>query len=141
MAVVWGIGIIFFLILEASTVQFVCIWFAGGALGALIAALLGASSVLQVLIFAILSAVLLALSRPLVRKKLAVKKEPTNADRLIGQTFPLTEDADNLQNTGCLVANGVTWSVRTKENEIILKGTPVTVVDISGSKLIVINKN
>ncbi len=140
MAVVWGIGIIFFLILEASTVQFVCIWFAGGALGALIAALLGASSVLQVLIFAALSALCLALSRPLVRKKLALEKEPTNADRLIGQTFPLTEDVDNLQNTGCLIANGITWSVRSQDDEIIPKGTLVTVVEISGSKLIVINK-
>ena len=50
-AVVWLILMVVFLIAEASTVSLVSLWFAFGALGALIASLLGAQLWIQILIF------------------------------------------------------------------------------------------
>lgn len=140
MGYVWFLGIILFLALEAVTVQFVCIWFAGGAFGALIASLLGAEAIAQVTVFAVLSAILLILSRPLVKKKLARPGEPTNADRLIGQEALIAEEVNNTLSTGQLTINGVAWSVRSEDGSIISKGTLVTIKAISGAKLIVAKK-
>ena len=136
MGFVWFIGIIIFAILEAATFQFVSIWLAGGALGALIAFLLGAGPTVQVLVFALVSAVLLVLSRPLV-KKMRRQKEPTNADRLIGQKALLTEEVNNDLSTGKLTVNDVVWSVKSEDGQPIEKGTMVTIKAISGVKLIV----
>ena len=136
MGYVWFIGIIVFAILEAVTFQFVSIWFAGGALGALIAYLLGAGLTVQIWVFALVSAVLLVLSRPLV-KKMRRRKEPTNADRLIGQKALLTEEVNNDLCTGKLSINDVVWSVKSEDGQPIEKGTMVTIKEIRGVKLIV----
>ena len=105
-------------------------------MGALIAFLLGAGPTVQVLVFALVSAVLLVLSRPLV-KKMRRQKEPTNADRLIGQKVLLTEEVNNDLSTGKLTVNDVAWSVKSEDGQPIEKGTMVTIKAISGVKLIV----
>ena len=137
MGYVWLAGIIIFFILETVTVQLVCIWFAGGALGGLIAALCGANALTQVFIFTIVSAVLLVCSRPFIKKKLDRPKEPTNADRLIGQVFPLTEEVNNTTGTGKIMVNGIEWSVKSADGSMIENNSSVKVKQISGSKLIV----
>ena len=63
----WLIAIVVFLLLEAATFQFICIWFAGGALGSLVASMLGASLNVQMIVFFIVSALLLVLTRPFVK--------------------------------------------------------------------------
>lgn len=137
MGYVWMAAIIVFVVVEAATFQFVSIWFAGGALGALIAYLLGASLLGQVTAFALVSALLLILSRPLVKKLVKQRKEPTNADRLIGQKALVSEDVNNDLATGKLTVNDVVWSVKSEDGSIIKKGTMVTIKAISGVKLIV----
>ena len=137
MGYVWMAAIIAFVVVEAATFQFVSIWFAGGALGALIAYLLGASLLGQVTAFALVSALLLILSRPLVKKLVKQRKEPTNADRLIGQKALVSEDVNNDLATGKLTVNDVVWSVKSEDGSIIKKGTMVTIKAISGVKLIV----
>ena len=53
---------------EAATVQLVTVWFAVGGVAGLIAYAAGLEIWLQILIFAIVSAVALAVTRPLVKK-------------------------------------------------------------------------
>ena len=137
MGYVWFIGIIIFAVLEAMTFQFVSIWFAGGSLGALIAYLFGAGLTVQIWVFALVSAVLLILTRPILKKLLKQRKEPTNADRLIGQKALITEKVNNDLSTGKLMVNDVVWSVKSEDGQIIEKGTMVTIKAISGVKLIV----
>lgn len=55
-----------------------------GRLAALIAALLGAGVLAQVVVFAVVSAVALAATRPLVRRMTHGKAVATNADRVLG---------------------------------------------------------
>jgi membrane protein implicated in regulation of membrane protease activity len=63
---VWlGVAVVL-AIIEGMTVGLVCIWFAVGALAALVCAILGAGLAVQLAVFAAVSALALALTRPLV---------------------------------------------------------------------------
>ena len=62
-----GAAVVFGLI-EAATAALVSVWFVGGAVAALLVSLLGGALWLQILLFLAVSAVILALTRPLVRK-------------------------------------------------------------------------
>ena len=135
--IVWVIGIVVFLLLEAATYQFICIWFAGGALGALIFWALGFGMNVQISAFFIVSALLLVLTRPLVRKITANRKVKTNVDVIPGKICLVTEEINNLSETGKAKLEGMEWTARSKNGEIIKEGSTAEVVEVSGVKLIV----
>lgn len=137
MGVMWFIAIIAFVIIETLTVQFVSIWFAGGALCALISELLGASTLVQCIVFVVASAMILVLTRPLVKKLSKSEKSVTGTDMLIGKTAIMTKDTDNLGDSGEAKADGKFWTVKSTDGEPIQKDTVVTVEKIEGVKLIV----
>ena len=62
---------------------------------------------------------------------------PTNADRCLGQTARVTEDIDNLAETGAVYVDGKTWSARSDDGAPLPAGTLVTVLRMEGVKLIV----
>ena len=62
--VYWLIALVVFLVIEAATLGLATIWFAGGALVALIAAMCGAGIVIQIVLFLVVSLVLLFFTRP-----------------------------------------------------------------------------
>ena len=71
----WLIAIVVFIVAEAATVTLVSVWFIGGAVCALIAAILGAGLGVQLAVFLVVSAALLAFACPAARKMFkAVKK-------------------------------------------------------------------
>ena len=123
--------------LEAATVNLVSIWFAVGALAALIAAALGAPLWLQVTVFILASALSLALTRPLARRFLARRRVPTNADRVLGQTCEVTEAIDNTAGTGAVYVDGKTWTARSRSGAPIPAGPLVRAQAVEGVKLIV----
>lgn len=133
----WLIVMVLFLVVEAATVGLVCIWFAVGALAALIAALLGAEIWLQIVLFLVVSAVALYFTRPLAKKYINAKVEPTNADMVIGKECRVTEAIDNIAGTGAVYVDGKTWTARSESDEVIPEGTLVTAKRIEGVKLIV----
>lgn len=133
----WLIVMVLFLVVEAATVGLVCIWFAVGALSALIAALLGAEIWLQIVLFLVVSAVALYFTRPLAKKYVNAKVEPTNADMVIGKECRVTEAIDNIAGTGAVYVDGKTWTARSESDEVIPEGTLVTAKSIKGVKLIV----
>lgn len=133
----WLIVMVLFLMVEAATVGLVCIWFAVGALAALIAALLGAEIWLQIVLFLVVSAVALYFTRPLAKKYVNAKVEPTNADMVIGKECRVTEAIDNIAGTGAVYVDGKTWTARSESDEVIPEGTLVTAKSIDGVKLIV----
>ena len=113
MVYVWLGLIVAFIAVEAATVNLVSIWFIGGSVAGLVCAILGAPTLLQFAVFILVSALLLALLRPLLKKYLRVKPSRTNADRLLGQEALVTEDIDNLRETGAIRINGVLWTAKT----------------------------
>lgn len=137
MAVAWFVAIIAFSVLEISTAQFVSIWFAGGALFSLIASLLGASDVLQWIIFVLSSAILLALTRPLVKRLSKKDVSVTGTDLLIGKSIVMTKDTDGRGEGGEAKADGKIWTANSIDGEPIQKDSVVTVEKIEGVKLIV----
>lgn len=138
MAVVWLVAMVVLLIVEAIVPGLVSIWFAIGALAALIAALLNAPLWLQVVWFLAVSAATLVLTRPLAQRYVNSRVQPTNADALIGRDCVVTEDIDNLAGTGAVKIGGKVWTARAEdENEKYAQGDVVKAVRIEGVKLIV----
>lgn len=135
---VWLVGLILFAVLEASTSALVSIWFIGGALAALIAALCGGVLWLQILLFFSVSAGLLLLFRPLVKACMAPHKETMNAASNIGKDAIVTERIDNLRGAGAVRIAGVEWSARSVDKAPIEAGAVVRVTAIEGAKVLVI---
>ena len=138
--IIWAVALVAFLIIEGATAQLVTIWFAGGALVALIAAVLKAPFWLQVVLFVGVSAVTLFATWPLVKRIRNRKAENLNADRVIGQTAVVTETIDNIEGTGSVKIDGVTWTARTAGEPRIEAGAQVTIERIEGVKVIVKEK-
>ena len=128
----WIVMLVAFVVIEASTAQLLTIWFAVGSLAALISQMLGADIWLQWLIFVAVSAIVVAATRPLVKKYARPKVQPTNADRCIGQTAVVTEDIDNIAGKGAVKVNGIEWrgegSVNVTANDKFTANQKYTVV-------------
>lgn len=126
------------LVMEIMTMGLTTIWFAGGALAALAANLLGADVLVQCAAFLAVSLVLLLLMRPFAARYVNKKHERTNTDELIGTDAVVTETIDNLKGTGKAVARGLEWTARASEGKsTIEKGATVKIQSIQGVKLIV----
>ncbi len=136
-AYMWIGLLILFLLVEGSTVALVSLWFAFGCLAAIIAALLGAGLWVQVGLFAGVSAILLALLRPFLKKYIAPSIQKTNVDTLIGKECPVTEDIRNLLSQGQVKVGGMVWSARSTDGKDIPKGTVVKIERVEGVKLMV----
>lgn len=133
----WLIVFVVLLIVEIATMGLTTVWFAGGALVAFLAAYMGFGVVVQVLVFLIVSILLLVLTRPLAVKFFNQEREKTNAESLIGQKAVVKEEINTLQATGRVEVNGMEWSAKTEESEIIEADTIVMIKGIQGVKLIV----
>ena len=133
----WLAACVVFGVAEAATVSLTSIWFAVGALAALIASALGAPLWLQVTIFILASALSLALTRPLAKRLLKKRPVPTNTDRVLGKTCEVTEDIDNLAGTGAVYVDGKTWTARSLDGEPIPAGTLVRAQAVEGVNLMV----
>ncbi len=135
MALFWLVALIVFAVAEGITVGLVSIWFAGGSLVALVAAGLAAPLWVQGVLFLMVSAVLLSLLRPFMKKIIRPVQTRTNADRHIGRTALVTEEIDNLRETGAVRLDGVVWSARSETDQVIPVGDTIAVRRIAGVKL------
>lgn len=99
-AIIWLVAAVLFLIIEALSVQLISIWLAGGALVAMVTALFHVDFWVQVLIFAVVSLILIVLTRPLAKRLLNRRVEATNADRSIGREATVTSEINNILGQG-----------------------------------------
>lgn len=135
---VWLGLLILFLVIEIATVGLTTIWMAGGALGALILDLAGLNLWWQIGAFLVVSFTMLVFTRPFVVKYINSHHEKTNYEGIIGKVVRITEKVDNLQQTGTAIVNGLEWTTRAEQDDVILNpGDLAKVVNISGVKLIV----
>ena len=132
--IIWLVLMVVFLIAESQSVTMVSLWFAAGALGALIAELCGAQLWLQIVIFFAVSIVLLASLRPIARKYFTPKITKTNVDSIVGQTGLVTADIDNISAHGQVKLGAMEWTARSTSGENIPQGTLVKVDKIEGVK-------
>ncbi len=135
---VWLALLVIFVITEIITVQIVTIWFALGALAALITSLVTDNLIIQIAVMLLVSVVSLLGTRPFVKKLMKNKIQPTNADMYIGQEGIVTEEINNLHGTGSAKIRGSVWTARSSDDTITIpKDTKVTVDTIQGVKAIV----
>lgn len=134
---VWLAILIAMLVAEANTITLVSLWFAFGALAALIASLLGAEIWLQAVLFLGVSAVLLACLRPLVRKHLTPRITRTNVDSVVSAQGFVTADIDNASAEGQVKLGAMYWTARSTSGAPIPEGTLVRVDRIEGVKVFV----
>lgn len=128
------------ILIEAATTQLLTIWFAVGAFAAFISSFFNLNFVWQAVIFTVVSVGSLLATRPLVKKFIKAKIEPTNADRYIGKDAVVIETIDNNEATGLVKVGGNIWTARSLNDEIIEKDALVKVEKIEGVKLMVSEK-
>ena len=136
-AIIWLVLMVIFLVAEALTVSMVSLWFAAGAVVALLLSLLHLQVWVQVVLFFVVSGVLLACLRPLVRHHVTPKITPTNVDAIVGTRGIVTAEIDNVCAAGQVKVNGMEWSARSTTGEIIPEGTLIRVERIEGVKAFV----
>ena len=136
----WLIVVVVMAVIEIITLGLTTIWFAGGALVAFLASLLGAGLLMQTILFIVVSVILLSVTRPLAVEFFNKGRIKTNAESLIGETAVVQQEIDNLRAKGMVSINGQEWSARSVDNEIIPNETLVEIMEISGVKLLVRKK-
>ena len=137
MAYLWLFALVLFVVVEAATTQMVCIWFAASSLLALALALLGAPAGAQVIAFLLSSAVLLILTRPIVRRISEKTRTPTNSDRILGMTAVVVQEINDDVSEGQVKVAGQIWTARSVGGETIPVGTKVFIRSIEGVKAFV----
>ena len=134
----WLVAFVIFVGIEINTMALTTIWFAGGALIAFFAALVGFSVRVQLVTFLAASFMLLYFTRPFAAKFINKGTVKTNTDSLIGRKARVTVKITNNLSSGAAVLNGQEWTARAVEDEMeIPEGETVIVKEIRGVKLIV----
>ena len=86
--------IILFLVIEAVTVGLATIWFAAGALAALLVSLCGVGILGQMVVFFLVSLALLFFTRPVAVKYFDPHKIRTNYEDAVDKTVKITEERE-----------------------------------------------
>ena len=137
MFVIWLIVLIILAIFEMVTVALVSIWFCFGALSAMLLASFNFPVWVQLSSFVAVSALLIILTRPIMKNLLKQKNEKTNYDRIIGSIGIVTSEINNEAATGEIKIMGQVWTARSLDSDRIEKDKKVIVVKIEGVKAIV----
>lgn len=145
MAWLWWMGASLVLgVIEMLTVDLTFLMFAGGALGASVAAALGTPLWAQVAVFGVVSVLLLLVVRPWAKRRLAAAtpETRTNTDAQIGRQATALTAVD--ARGGRVRLGGQEWSARLAPTQggdpqaRVEPGTTVTVTGIDGAVAVVV---
>ena len=134
----WLAAVIAFGIAEAATLGLTSLWFAVGALAAMVCAICHGPLWLQVGLFVAVSGLCLVFVRNRFQNRFNDSRQPTNADRIIGHRGQVLETIDNTRAAGTVKVDGAVWSARSRDGQDIPEGTEVAICAIEGVKVIVI---
>ena len=134
----WLAAFVVLIGIEAATMALTTIWFAGGAVAAFLAAVLGASVQVQLVVFLIVSFILLLFTRPLAMRFVNRETVKTNVDGLIGRKAKVIKKIDNNEPSGAAVIDGQEWTARSADDAVTIPvGTHVVIKEVRGVKLMV----
>ena len=134
---VWIILLVLAVIIEIATTDLTSIWFAAGALVALILNLFVQDELiwLQIMLFAIVSIAAMIIIKPIIKRKFSSETVETNVNALIGKTV-IVVSTIAMYNPGLIKAEGIEWTAVT-EDETFEPGDLVEIVSITGNKMLV----
>lgn len=134
----WLVAFVILIGIEAATMALTTIWFAGGAVFAFFAAVLGFSMQTQLVVFLIVSFILLLFTRPFAMRFVNRETVKTNVDGLIGRRAKVITKIDNNEPSGATVVDGQEWTARSMDDAVTIPvGTHVVIKEVRGVKLIV----
>ena len=137
----WLVLMVVLLVIELITVGLTCIWFAGGALAAVIVSVAGGPIWLQAVVFLAVSLLMLYFTRPWAMKYIQPKKVRTNYEEALGKDVRVIERVDNLKGTGKAMYHGMEWTARSEKEEVTFEPEDsAEVTGIEGVKLILRKK-
>jgi len=134
--VFWVAVAVVALFIDITTSSFMFVWFAIGAVAAILAIVFNATVVVQAIIFGVVTAVFMAVGYPIVKKtiKKTVERTLTMEEGYVGKEFTITKDIDDKGN---IKFQGIYWTVK-NVGEPIKKGDMVQVTGIEGNKLLIV---
>ena len=124
-------------VIEMFSLEFFCLMLAGGSLAAALTSVTTHNWVIQVLVFAVVSLVLLLVVRPSLINRLHANTPDTknNAEALLGQRVEVLESVTGLG--GLVRLEGEAWSAQTSSGSVIPLGAMARVVEIDGATAVV----
>ena len=125
------------LIMEFVSMELVSIWCAIAGIITMICSLFLPIEWQLVIFFSISITLLICFRKVALKYFLKNDTTKTNASKFIGQTRKLLTDINEDNEGGTIKFNGVTWTAVSKDEKPIEKDSIVTIVAISGNKLIV----
>ena len=136
--IIWLSVFVIAIIVEALTSGLASIWFAIGAIVALIISFIpGVAWWIELIVFIVVSGLMLLCLRPLANRLLKRDVINSNIDEIAGKKGIMVKAYDEF-NRGEVKINDVIWTaVSADEKEAISEGTKVVVVSVDGNKLIV----
>ncbi len=133
--ILWAVLLALFVVIEAVTANLVTIWFAVGALAALVVSLFTQDLLLQTLAFLLVSLAALAVTKPLVARARSRKPAaPVELDRNLGRTAQTLESLVP-GAVGRVRLDGVDWNAVC--DQPLHAGSPCVVTAINGTTLTV----
>ena len=136
----WILWLVLFLGLaavETLTLDLFFLMLSVGALAALVATFAGAGLVLQIVVFAVVSLLMILLVRPIAVRHL--RKGPAdqlnNIDRLVGAPALALEPVT--AHSGTVKIGGDTWTARSADGAALPAGTRLSVAMIDGATAVV----
>ena len=135
--VVWLALVVILAVSELITMGLTSIWFAVGALAACLVSALGANLIVQAIVFVVVSILILLFIRPFAVNYINKDPEQTNVESMEGKVGEVTADINNVLATGTVKIDGMDWTARTDNGEIIEAGEYVKVLRVEGVKVIV----
>ena len=134
---IWLSLMVIFVVIESCTMALTTVWAALASLPLIFVALSPLSFQWQVLIFAVITLLLVLVTRPIAVKKLKIGKYKTNIDSFEGVEFVVIDKIEKFKKGKVKASNGVIWNAKSSTDEEIKKDTVCRVVSVEGNTLIV----
>lgn len=124
------------LIIELSTAALVSIWFVPAALLTCLFSLAVDNIPAQIVVFVVLSAISMVISRKIYKKYIKKDKDEISAEsKLIGKIAKTTEETD--AHSGKVLVGDIYWKAISETGEKIEKNETVIVTGVEGTTLII----
>lgn len=136
--VLWAAAAVVFGAVEAATTALVSVWFAVGALAAMAVSVWTDSLVIQLAVFAVVSAAALAVMVPLLAKRRGKNAPPvTNGAPLSVGRRGVVLRAIPAEDVGRVRVDGLDWQARTADGAPLAEGARCRVEAAEGAVLVV----
>ena len=133
----WLAVVVVAVVVEIETVQLVSVWFAASGLVTMILAAFNCSIEIQLYVFVVLSVVLFALSRPIVKKINKSKSDNSTIESMIGEEVVVIKEI-KVGEVGEIKARYDRYSaIAPSETQNIPVETICVIKEIRGNKVIV----